>query len=96
MINNKIIIYDLNCGKELKKYEILISGIFDGKDSLFFTDFINIKKWDNLEENEFILILNKNVIIFEFNEDEKNIIDLKILNYIIDFPNIMNSYSMKN
>ena len=77
----------------MKKYQILVDGIFDGKDSLFIIDFFIIKKWYNYEDNEFILITNKNVILFELNEDEKNVINLKILCFSY-FLNILASNSM--
>ena len=93
MINNIIIIYDLINGNELKKYQILVDGIFDGKDSLFIIDFFIIKKWYNYEDNEFIVITNKNVILFELNEEEKDVINLKILGFSY-FPNILASNSM--
>ena len=93
MINNIIIIYDLINGNELKKYQILVDGIFDGKDSLFIIDFFIIKKWYNYEDNEFILITNKNVILFELNGEEKDVINLKILGFSY-FPNILASNSM--
>ena len=93
VIGVNILVIDLNDGKELKIFELLIDGIFDGNNSLFMTKRIDIKKWSNAEDNQFIFIIGKNVILVELTEDEKDI-QLKILNYSY-FPNIMNSKNLK-
>ena len=93
VIGVNILIIDLNEGKELKTYELLIDGIFEGNDSLFMPDRIEMKKWSSAEDNQFIFIIGKNVILVELTEDEKDI-QLKILNYSY-FPNIMNSKNLK-
>ena len=93
VIGVNILIIDLNEGKELKTYELLIDGIFEGNDSLFMVDRIEMKKWSSAEDNQFIFIIGKNVILVELTEDEKDI-QLKILNYSY-FPNIMNSKNLK-
>ena len=93
VIGVNILIIDLNEGKELKTYELLIDGIFEGNDSLFMADRFEIKKWSSAEDNQFIFIIGKNVILVELTEDEKDI-QLKILNYSY-FPNIMNSTNLK-
>jgi hypothetical protein len=93
VIGINILIIDLNEGKELKTYELLIDGIFEGNDSLFMVDRIEMKKWSSAEDNQFIFIIGKNVILVELTEDEKDI-QLKILNYSY-FPNIMNSKNLK-
>ena len=95
IIGNNIFVYDLKKGNELKRFEILIDGIFDEKDSLFIPERLDIKKWNNDEDNEFILILGKNVILFELAEDQNNLIKLNIL-YNSFFPNIMKAKSLQN
>ena len=50
---------------------------------------MNIEKWNNSEDNEFIIFIEKNIILFELNEDKNNNINLKILNKSY-FPNIEN------
>ena len=89
LIDNSIFIIDLFNGNLLKKYKILINLIFNGNDSLFIYKLINIQKWNNPEDNEFIIFIEKNIILFELNEDENGVINLKILNYSY-FPNIDN------
>ena len=51
MLNNKIFIINLIDGKLLKRYVLLIDATFDGKDSLFIYNFMNIQKWNNTEGN---------------------------------------------
>ena len=68
---------------------IFIIDLFNGNDSLFIYKLINIQKWNNPEDNEFIIFIEKNIILFELNEDENGVINLKILNYSY-FPNIDN------
>ena len=89
LINNNILIIDIINGKLLKRYEILLNLILNGNDSLFIYTYMNIQKWNNSEDNEFIIFIEKNIILFELNEDENNIINLKILNKSY-FPNIEN------
>ena len=89
LINNNIFIIDIINGKLLKRYEILINLILNGNDSLFIYNYMNIQKWNNSEDNEFIIFIEKNIILFELNEDENGVINLKILNYSY-FPNIDN------
>ena len=60
-------------GKQLKRYEILLNE----KDNLYKCE-ANIYKWNNNKDNEFILNIGGNIIMFELmNEDE-----LKIINQI--------------
>ena len=89
LIDNSIFIIDLFNGNLIKKYEILINLILNGNDSLFIYKLINIQKWNNPEDNEFIIFIEKNIILFELNEDENGVVNLKILNYSY-FPNIDN------
>ena len=85
-INNNIVIFYLNNGNPIKRNEILI----DGKNSLFIKRQIYIIKWNNIEDNEFILFVDKNVFIFELNEGENDNIYLKIINHSY-FPNLINA-----
>ena len=89
LIDNSIFIIDLFNGNLIKKYEILINLIFNGNDSLFIYKLMGIQKWNNPEDNEFIIFIEKNIILFELNEDENGVVNLKILNYSY-FPNIDN------
>ena len=84
MLDNHIIIIDLINGQILKKYSILI----DKESDLLINNYICMKKWNNNEDNEFILFMNENFILFELNEDEIDI-KLKIINisYFPDFSN---------
>ena len=75
MIGNVMLIFDVIIGKLLKKYEILI----DQKDKLLTNFGINIKKWNNCNDNEFILLMEGNIILFELREDESKDIQLKII-----------------
>ena len=70
MINNSIFIIDSTNGIILKRYILLTDGISDEKIRYLFKDKANIQKWHNKEDNEFILLLNGNAILFELNEDE--------------------------
>ena len=88
MIDNKI--FDLMNGNELKKYEILI----DGKEKMSKNIEINMKKWINFEDNEFILIIKGNVILFELIEDRIEFVKLKIIKYSF-FLNYVTSYNNK-
>ena len=60
VIGVNILVIDLNEGIELKTYELLIDGIFEGNDSLFMVDRIEMKKWSSAEDNQFIFIIGKN------------------------------------
>ena len=60
-------------GKEIKKFEINI-------DNIGYLE-IDIKKWDCPENDEFILIVDNNVILFRLKEENSSKISLNILNY---------------
>ena len=95
IIGNNIFVFDLKEGNELKRYELLFDGTFNKNDSLFMLHNLDIKKWNNVEDNEFILIIGKNIILFELTEDENDILNLKILNYSY-FANIIKTKSFQN
>jgi uncharacterized Rmd1/YagE family protein len=85
MIDNYINIFDLFNGNNLKIYEILI----DGENNLYKAK-IDIKKWNNNEDNEFFLFENGNIVLFELKEEQAKEIKLKIINqsYFPDIENI--------
>ena len=94
MINNSIFIIDSMNGNILKRFILLIDGISDDKIRSIFKDNIYIQKWNNTEDNEFILLLNGNAILFELNDDEKENVKLKILNFTY-FPAIKSINNIK-
>ena len=84
MIDNYINIFNLFNGNNLKTYEILI----DGEDNLYKAK-MEIKKWNNKEDNEFFLFENGNIVLFELKEEQTKEIKLKIINQSY-FPGITN------
>jgi len=84
IIDNYINIFDLLNGKQLKRYEILI----DGEDNIYKAD-MYIEKWNNNEDNEFLLFDNGNIVLFELNEEQNKEIKLKIISQSY-FPDIKN------
>ena len=94
MINNSIFFIDLMNGNILKRFILLIDGISNDKIRYIFKDNKYIQKWNNIEDNEFILLLNGNAILFELNDDEKENVKLKILNFTY-FPAIKNINNIK-
>ena len=86
MIKYSIFIFNMETGKEIKRFEINVDN-YKIKDDYFYkvnyyryfkTD---IKKWDAPENDEFILLVNNNVILFKLNEENSSKISLNILNY---------------
>ena len=69
-IDNNILIFDIFYGNLLKRYELLINGF----DNLYFCD-ANILKWNNNEDNEFLINIKGNNVLFELNNDN----DLKVI-----------------
>ena len=80
-IDNNILIFDISSGKQLKRYEILVYG----EDNLYVCK-ANINEWNNNKDNEFILNLGGNIIMFELmNEYELKITSqmyFKDINYL--------------
>ena len=70
-IDNNILIFDIFSGKQLKRYELLING----GDNAYICN-ANIIKWNNNEDNEFLINIKGNIVLFELTKD----IDLKIIN----------------
>ena len=60
-INNNIFLFDTTNGNLLKRFEIIIN-----KNNI---NDISIKKWNNVEDNEFLLFNNDNIILFQLNEE---------------------------
>jgi hypothetical protein len=73
MIEKSILIFNMETREEIKKFEINID------DYPYFQS--DIKKWDCPENDEFIMIVNNNVILFKLNEEKSKNINLSILNY---------------
>ena len=71
-IDNNIIIFDVFSGEYLKRYEILV----EEGDILYKYEVANIIKWNNKNNNEFIININGNIILFELTNDN----ELKIIN----------------
>ena len=92
IIYGKMLIFDVIIGKLLKIYQILI----DANDNLYIDTKMNIKKWNNLDDNEFILLIEGNIILFELREDETKDIQLKIINqYYSQNMEYYNVYNIK-
>ncbi len=76
MIKYSIFIFNMETGKEIKRFEIEFDVC------RYFRYFkIDIKKWDAPENDEFILLVDNNVILFKLNEKNSSKISLNILNY---------------
>ena len=81
MINNNIFIIDPNNGTILKRIILLIDGISDKNIMNLFQNNFYVQKWNNTEDNEFVLLLQGNAVLFELNDEDKENVKLKILNY---------------
>ena len=95
MIDNIIFIYDIMNEKKMKRYEIVIDAIVNDIDGLFIPNCIDVKKWNNNDDNEFIFFILGNIILFELNEDG-NDINLKIINcsYFQNFSDVEEIYKL--
>ena len=69
-IDNYILIFDIFSGMELKRYQLFINGGY-----ILFICNANIKKWNNNEDNKFLINIKGNIILFELTNDN----DLKII-----------------
>ena len=49
---------------------------------------MDIKKWDSAENDEFILIVDNNIVLFKLNEENSSNISLNILNQAY-FPKLL-------
>ena len=86
MIKFSIFIFNMETGKEIKRFEIEFDDYKIKDDYFFKVNYyryfkIDIKKWDAPENDEFILLVNNNVILFKLNEENSSKISLNILNY---------------
>ena len=80
MIYNDILVFNMETGKKIKNFKIIV----ENRDRKYNMD---IKKWDCKENDEFILIVNNNVILFKLIEENSSKINLNILNYAY-FPEL--------
>jgi hypothetical protein len=81
MVNNNIFVFNMETGKKIKKFKIIVgSGGFN----------MDIKNWDSPENDEFILIVSNNIILFKLNEENSSKISLNILNYAY-FPELVSN-----
>ena len=85
MVKKTIFIFNMENGKKIKKFEIIVDYNFK----------MDIKKWDCRENDEFILIVGNNVILFKLNEENSSKISLNILNYAY-FPELCIKYNEDN
>jgi hypothetical protein len=74
---NMILIFDILEGKKLDEFTI----IEEGENNLYLNHNINIQKWNNSNDNEFIIIEEGNIFLFELNENSPKDIELKIIAY---------------
>lgn len=81
MIKKYILIFNLEIGKEIKKFKIILDKSYKN----------DIKKWDCPENDEFILISNNYVFLFKLIEENSSKVSLNILNYAY-FPKLCPIY----
>ena len=75
MLNNDLLIFDIFKKKNIKKYTMLY---YDEGHLIILNDY-KIKKWNNENDNEFIVIMNGNITLFEIKD--KSEMNLEILAY---------------
>ena len=75
MLNNDLLILDIFKKKNIKKYTMLY---YDDGHLIILNDY-KIKKWNNKDDNEFIVIMNGNITLFEIKD--KSEMNLEILAY---------------
>ena len=76
-----IIIFNIKIGKQIKRYQIMNIN----SKSCFFNN-MDIKQWDNIKNNEFLLFIDKIIVLLELNEYENDNVELKIISQL-SFPN---------
>ena len=69
-IDSNILIFDIRTGKLIKNYKIF----FKGKENLYKPD-LYLRKWNNNNDNEFLINCYGNIILFELTNDN----ELKII-----------------
>jgi len=83
-IDNNILIFDILSGKQLKRYILLLEG-----ENNWFISTANIKKWNNNNDNEFLINCFGNIILFELtNNNELKIISQSYFKDIISLKRL--------
>ena len=82
MAGYHILIFDILKGEKIKEYIIV-----EEEKTLYKYNHYEIKKWNNINDNEFIIINKGNIFLFELNENSQNNIELTIIAYSY-FPQI--------
>ena len=77
MVDKDIFFFNLETGKKIKRFQIVVDN----------SCLMDIKKWDCTENDEFILIVNNNIILFKLIEENTSKINLNISNYAY-FPEL--------
>ena len=81
LMDNNLLIINLINFELIKRYTFLVCG----EKNLYEDNFFEIKKWDNVNDNEFLIFKEGNIILFELNENnlnEKVEISLNIIGFI--------------
>ena len=78
LFNTYMLIFNLKSGKEVKRLQIW---------EYLHLDKVDIKPWDSVDQNEFLLFYDGKVILFKLKEDENENLELIIISQL-DFPNI--------
>ena len=87
MVKNTLLIFNLENENFLKKYEIKADN------NKYFK--VDIKNWNSVGNDEFIMTINNNVILFRLYEENSSEINLNILGYGY-FPKLRFEYFNKN
>ena len=87
MVKNTLLIFNLEKENFLKKYEIKADN------NKYFK--VDIKNWNSVGNDEFIMTINNNVILFRLYEENSSEINLNILSYGY-FPKLRFEYYNKN
>ena len=78
-VGHNILVFNMETWKQIKSFEIKAEREY------FYMD---IKKWDSAENDEFILIVDNNIVLFKLNEENSSNISLNILNQAY-FPKLL-------
>ena len=87
MVKKTLLIFNLEKENFLKKYEIKVDN------NKYFK--VDIKNWNSIGNDEFIMTINNNVILFRLYEENSSEINLNILSYGY-FPKLCFEYYNKN
>ena len=91
LMSNNLLIINLINFELIKRYTFLVYG----EKNLYKDKFFKIKKWDNENDNEFLIFKEGNIILFELNENnlnEKVEISLDIIGFI--YSSYLNDFSL--